>query len=58
MSEEAGRAERRALWQQDGEAESCNNCEKNFQIWRRKHHCRKCGNIYCSDCSDKKTQCD
>lgn len=36
--------------------ESCNHCLvciKKFSFLRRKHHCRRCGNIICSDCKRK-----
>uniref|UniRef100_A0A7S0H256 Uncharacterized protein n=1 Tax=Amorphochlora amoebiformis TaxID=1561963 RepID=A0A7S0H256_9EUKA len=39
------------VWQPDSEARSCTNCGKPFGFIRRRHHCRKCGLLVCSDCS-------
>lgn len=30
---------------------NCSNCNVKFGIFIRKHHCRKCGNIMCSNCT-------
>ncbi|XP_069754690.1 RUN and FYVE domain-containing protein 1-like isoform X5 [Narcine bancroftii] len=38
-------------WLKDDEATSCKQCEKEFSISRRKHHCRNCGDIFCNNCS-------
>ncbi|KAF7249263.1 RUN and FYVE domain-containing protein 1 [Varanus komodoensis] len=38
-------------WLKDDEATHCKQCEKEFSISRRKHHCRNCGHIFCSTCS-------
>ncbi|XP_035982861.1 RUN and FYVE domain-containing protein 1 isoform X2 [Fundulus heteroclitus] len=38
-------------WMKDDEATNCKQCQKEFSIARRKHHCRNCGDIYCSGCS-------
>ena len=35
------------LWVNDNEVEGCRQCMLNFTLLRRKHHCRKCGQIYC-----------
>lgn len=29
----------------------CMKCDKKFGLCRWKHHCRVCGNIYCSECT-------
>lgn len=42
---------RNAQWQKD--ATQCGDCNKPFSIVNRKHHCRRCGNIFCSSCSDR-----
>jgi len=41
---------RRPQWQPDTAANSCLNCSKEFKLWRRRHHCRCCGYVFCSDC--------
>ena len=38
----------RSKWLKDSEASKCFKCSKSFFIFRRKHHCRKCGYIFCS----------
>ncbi|GME85185.1 unnamed protein product [Ambrosiozyma monospora] len=37
-------------WKPDSSATKCLNCKTNFTLLRRKHHCRRCGYIFCSDC--------
>ncbi|XP_055524681.1 RUN and FYVE domain-containing protein 2 isoform X3 [Wyeomyia smithii] len=39
-------------WTPDRVVSNCKGCEKEFSITRRKHHCRHCGNIFCSNCSE------
>ena len=41
-------------WQLDGEIFECNECRKPFNAFRRRHHCRNCGMIFCNDCSKNK----
>lgn len=38
-------------WLVDRFAKRCMNCERGFGFTRRRHHCRKCGNIFCNICS-------
>lgn len=40
-------------WQPDSERTSCNRCNKEFGFFRRRHHCRQCGLLFCSECSSK-----
>ncbi|KAJ8724451.1 hypothetical protein PYW08_015925 [Mythimna loreyi] len=40
-------------WTHDKDATACTACAKEFSIARRKHHCRRCGHIFCAACSDK-----
>ncbi|ODQ67458.1 hypothetical protein NADFUDRAFT_12892, partial [Nadsonia fulvescens var. elongata DSM 6958] len=40
------------FWMKDENATECFGCSKNFTAWRRKHHCRICGQIFCSSCTD------
>jgi predicted nucleic acid-binding Zn-ribbon protein len=36
-------------WVPDSESFACHDCQKPFGLVNRRHHCRKCGNVYCSD---------
>ena len=38
-------------WQSDAEVSECPICHRPFSFWYRKHHCRKCGRVVCSNCS-------
>merc|ERR1712196_687761 len=38
-------------WVNDDSVIACYSCEYSFNILTRKHHCRLCGNIFCSSCS-------
>ena len=33
----------------------CTGCSKKFNIIIKKHHCRSCGDVFCGQCSTKKT---
>ncbi|BGP35150.1 hypothetical protein JCM10296v2_006980 [Rhodotorula toruloides] len=44
---------RAPVWVSDSKASRCMNCRTPFGLWRRKHHCRLCGNIVCFACSNK-----
>ncbi|KAI5104824.1 RUN and FYVE domain-containing protein 1, partial [Silurus meridionalis] len=48
---EVNKALKGHAWLKDDEATQCKQCLKEFSIARRKHHCRNCGDIYCSSCS-------
>lgn len=39
------------LWKPDAEAIHCAGCWGPFTATNRKHHCRKCGDIFCGGCS-------
>ncbi|PSN57597.1 RUN and FYVE domain-containing protein 2 [Blattella germanica] len=39
-------------WASDKEVSHCKGCSKEFNITRRRHHCRNCGEIFCNSCSD------
>jgi RUN and FYVE domain-containing protein 1/2 len=39
-------------WTPDKMQQNCKGCEREFNIARRKHHCRKCGDIFCAQCSN------
>ena len=38
-------------WQSDSAATECPICDSRFGFFRRKHHCRICGNVVCGECS-------
>ncbi|XP_022658809.1 zinc finger FYVE domain-containing protein 9-like isoform X3 [Varroa destructor] len=40
----------RPLWIQDEDAPICMNCGQDFTMFRRRHHCRACGKVLCSNC--------
>ncbi|KAJ9465444.1 Lateral signaling target protein 2 [Diplonema papillatum] len=42
---------RGAAWQRNEDAAECRACEREFNLRIRRHHCRRCGRIYCKDCS-------
>ncbi|ORY69710.1 uncharacterized protein BCR38DRAFT_90742 [Pseudomassariella vexata] len=39
----------RVHWKPDNESTICDepSCMRSFSYWNRRHHCRKCGNIFC-----------
>ena len=38
----------------DNKVNDCTGCKATFTMFKRKHHCRKCGGIYCHACSTTK----
>ncbi|XP_045036537.1 LOW QUALITY PROTEIN: RUN and FYVE domain-containing protein 2 [Daphnia magna] len=49
-------APRDAQWAPDEQVTHCGLCNKEFNLARRKHHCRSCGEIFCAACSDQQAQ--
>ncbi|KAI0319027.1 FYVE zinc finger-domain-containing protein, partial [Amylostereum chailletii] len=47
----------RHLWKPDSDASSCDAfpCAKRFSFRERRHHCRKCGGVFCQTCSSRST---
>ncbi|XP_019754640.2 myotubularin-related protein 3 isoform X2 [Dendroctonus ponderosae] len=43
------------LWVPDHAVSRCTGCGTAFWMGRRRHHCRKCGRIFCADCSEHAT---
>ncbi|KAH9858260.1 hypothetical protein C2E23DRAFT_880897 [Lenzites betulinus] len=41
----------REYWMDDELCKECYDCKSVFTTWRRKHHCRICGQIFCSRCA-------
>lgn len=45
---------RRAIWAEDNSVTRCTKCRNEFTLANTKHHCRKCGLIFCHECSRTK----
>lgn len=43
-----------ATWTADERVNQCFTCRREFGMFVRKHHCRVCGRIFCSECSSFK----
>jgi len=43
--------EEKEHWVQDKLCKSCYACELQFSPFRRRHHCRLCGQVFCGRCS-------
>ncbi|XP_056639814.1 WD repeat and FYVE domain-containing protein 3 isoform X1 [Diorhabda sublineata] len=43
-------------WLKDEGADYCAACNIKFSIYERRHHCRNCGQVFCSKCS--KFECE
>ncbi len=41
-------------WEYDDFQPNCASCQNSFTPLNRRHHCRLCGKIFCSDCSDQR----
>ena len=43
-------------WQPDAEVQRCSipGCDRQFSLVHRRHHCRKCGRVVCSNCSKRR----
>eukprot|EP01060_Flectonema_neradi_P013911 TRINITY_DN2062_c0_g1_i1.p1 TRINITY_DN2062_c0_g1~~TRINITY_DN2062_c0_g1_i1.p1 ORF type:complete len:471 (+),score=80.13 TRINITY_DN2062_c0_g1_i1:93-1505(+) len=39
------------VWVPDSDVASCMKCNNRFSMLRRRHHCRRCGGIFCYKCS-------
>ncbi len=38
------------VWQADASTKTCSKCNTEFTMFNRRHHCRKCGQIFCNNC--------
>lgn len=41
-------------WIPDEEKQACIKCKTKFDFLTRRHHCRRCGQIFCDNCCGKK----
>lgn len=47
-----------AQWERDDMVSNCNDCRRRFGFLLRRHHCRKCGRIFCDRCSSHRALLD
>lgn len=40
-----------SAWQPDSAVLACGLCSRDFTLFVRRHHCRKCGRVVCASCS-------
>ncbi|KAK9884835.1 hypothetical protein WA026_009059 [Henosepilachna vigintioctopunctata] len=52
LKEEVGKSKVDGTWADDNSVSHCKSCTKEFNLTRRRHHCRNCGGIFCHTCSD------
>jgi len=43
----------RVDWIQDKDAASCISCGAAFTTFNRRHHCRRCGRVFCGNCCER-----
>ena len=43
-------------WVVDEDVDDCMCCGDKFNWFKRRHHCRNCGNLVCGDCSPFKSK--
>jgi len=41
----------RSHWKPDSEVKACAACQRPFTFINRRHHCRRCGDIFCNQCA-------
>merc|ERR1719419_401378 len=51
--EKIRQAEKEVRWQHEEDVEECGSCKAAFSVTKRKHHCRHCGRVFCSECVTK-----
>ena len=51
LEEKDGKKEFSASFVSDATSDQCKDCNRKFTMYYRKHHCRRCGLLVCSDCS-------
>lgn len=39
------------FWIDDKKCKNCYECDTAFTLFNRRHHCRKCGKVFCSKCA-------
>lgn len=51
--EKIRQSETEVRWQHEDDVNECQSCKSVLNMNKRKHHCRHCGRIFCSDCVSK-----
>ncbi|OAY62716.1 1-phosphatidylinositol-3-phosphate 5-kinase FAB1B [Ananas comosus] len=41
----------RDFWMPDNSCRVCYDCDSQFTVFNRRHHCRHCGRVFCAKCS-------
>eukprot|EP01133_Synstelium_polycarpum_P020517 gene20517-24628_t len=41
----------RPKWVDDSDVHNCTRCKTSFSLLVRRHHCRRCGLVFCQKCS-------
>ncbi|CAH1970908.1 unnamed protein product [Acanthoscelides obtectus] len=48
-----GETDLKQYWMPDSVSKECYDCSEKFTTFRRRHHCRVCGQIFCSQCCNQ-----
>ncbi|KAJ2570309.1 hypothetical protein IW140_002402 [Coemansia sp. RSA 1813] len=43
-----------SAWEPDDTTSVCHQCSRRFTLFLRRHHCRRCGLIFCDTCSQRR----
>ena len=49
-----GGADSKEFWARDEDFPNCEDCKSPFTLTNRRHHCRCCGKIFCSECTSSR----
>ncbi|CAI5711419.1 unnamed protein product [Hyaloperonospora brassicae] len=44
------------IFVRDDDSPTCRHCGARFGTFKRRHHCRLCGDVYCADCTTNKVK--
>lgn len=51
LSDDEQESTRHNYWEPDADVSACRGCDRRFTFFLRRHHCRRCGRIYCDACT-------
>ncbi|EAL64291.1 hypothetical protein DDB_G0286231 [Dictyostelium discoideum AX4] len=46
----------RPKWVEDSHCHNCHKCKASFTLLNRRHHCRRCGLVFCNRCSSNEAK--